>query len=635
HATLHPGYIDRYRATGRTWIIGTTRELEGRRKDGTLFPVEINVSELGEGKSRQFIGVIRDITARKKAEERLTLAATVFEQAAEGIAILDERFHVTTVNPAFTAITGYDASDIGGQPPPFLRNSFQDEAFFAGMWGAITRDGRWQGELWSRRKSGERYAERLSVTAVQDERTFASHYVVVSSDVTQRRLDEERIRYQASHDMLTDLPNRALFLDRLAQAIDRARTNQRRGALLFLDLDGFKQVNDTLGHDVGDLLLREASRRLVHTIRANDLAARLGGDEFVVLMSEIERPDEAARQAQHIIETLRLPFDLDGYEAFISAHVGIALFPGGIEDSPHMLLKNATAAKTRAREQGKAGFGYFTPEITEAFNERLALKNSLTKALEREEFLLNYQPKLDLGNGRIIGVEALLRWKSPWLGPVPPMKFVPILEETGMIVEVGEWVLETACRQYRQWADEGHGELSIAVNLSARQLRPGIVATIDNILRRTGIDPKGLEIEITESLIMNDAEMAVSLLRQLSEMGIRLSMDDFGTGYSSLSHLRKFPLDTIKIDRSFIQEMTNNRDDSEIVRTIVTLGHALNRRVVAEGVETVAQLGLLNTLDCDEIQGYLLSPPVTADIILDLKSNSPAPRLLAEAGAVH
>ncbi|MBF0269328.1 MAG: EAL domain-containing protein [Alphaproteobacteria bacterium] len=632
YATEHAAYMQRYAKGGKTWIMNVSRELPGRRRDGTVFPIEIHVTELRQSKEQLFIGVIRDISDRVKAEERLRLSAAVFETAAEGIMVTDDDFNVTVVNSAVSSITGFSADEIVGQKPPFLSSPFQDERFYLLLWESLMRSGVWEGELWDKKKSGERYAQRLSISSIKDEQGMALQYVMVFSDITRRRLDEERILYQATHDMLTELPNRMLFLERLSLAVESAHDRSRRGALLFLDLDGFKLVNDTLGHDIGDFLLREASRRLVHVSRDTDTLARLGGDEFAVLMPDIASEQEVISQAETIIEAMRVPFDLEGYEAFVTSNIGITLFPDA-SDSPQALLKNATAAKTKAKEQAKANYAFFTPDITDAFNERLAIKTNLVKALDRGEFHLLYQPKLDMSSGMIHGVEALLRWRNPWLGFVSPVRFVPVLEETGLIVEVGEWVIETACRQQRAWADAGFKDMKIAVNLSARQIRPGLAEMVEGILKKTGACPTCIEIEITESLIMGDADLASQLLKDLAAMGIPLAMDDFGTGYSSLSYLKRFPLDTIKIDRSFVKDLIADSDDAEIVRTIITMGHSLRRRIVAEGVETTEQLSVLNDLECDEIQGYLVSPPVAPERIVEMLLAPPGPGLLKSIGA--
>jgi diguanylate cyclase (GGDEF)-like protein/PAS domain S-box-containing protein len=632
YATEHAQFMQRSAKEGKSWIMNTTRELPGRKRDGAIFPMEIHVTELKQGKDKLYIGVIRDISERVKAEERLRLSATVFETAAEGVMVTDDDFKVTVINSAVSNITGYSAEEVVGNKPPFLDSPFQDERFYLLLWESLMRTGMWEGELWDRKKSGERYAQHLSISSVRDEQGNAMQYVMVFSDITRRRLDEERIRYQATHDMLTELPNRMLFLEQLSDAVEMAHETSRRGALLFLDLDGFKLVNDTLGHDIGDFLLKEASRRLVHVASDSHMLARLGGDEFAVLLPSIASEQDAVQLAESIVEAMRVPFDLEGYEAFVAANVGIALFPD-TSDSPQALLKNATAAKTKAKEQAKTNYAFFTPDITDAFNERLAIKTNLVKALERGEFHLLYQPKLDMSNGEIHGVEALLRWRNPWLGFVSPARFIPVLEETGLIVEVGEWVLETACKQQKLWAEMGHKDVKIAVNLSARQIRPGLGDLVEGILKKTGACPNCIEIEITESLIMGDADLAAQLLKELAAMGIPLAMDDFGTGYSSLSYLKRFPLHTIKIDRSFVKDLIADSDDAEIVRTIITMGHSLKRRIVAEGVETVEQLAVLNDLECDEIQGYLLSPPVAPERVVEMLLAPPGPDLLKSIGA--
>lgn len=632
HATELAAAIKRCAKAGESWVANVSPELSARRRDGSVFPAEIHVTELRQGKLSLFIGVLRDISERVKAEEKLRLSAAVFETVAEGIVVTDDDFKVTMANSAAAAITGYEIEEIVGAKPPFMNSPYQDERFYLILWESLMRQGHWQGELWDKKKSGERYAKQLSISSIKDEHGLVQQFVMVTSDITKRKLDEERIRFHATHDLLTELPNRMLFLELLSDAVETAHETSRRGALLFLDLDGFKLVNDTLGYDIGDFLLREASRRLVHVARDDDVLARLGGDEFAVLMPNIASDKEAVELAETIVEAMRVPFDLEGYEVFVTSNIGIAPFPDA-SDSPQALLKNATAAKTKAKEQGKTSYAFFTPDITDAFNERLAIKTNLVKALERGEFHLLYQPKLDMQTGLIHGVEALLRWRNPWLGFVSPARFIPVLEETGLIVEVGEWVIETACKQQKIWMESGFPEIKIAVNLSARQIRPGLAELVEGILKKTGACPTCIEIEITESLIMGDADLAAQLLKDLAAMGIPLAMDDFGTGYSSLSYLKRFPLHTIKIDRSFVKDLIADSDDAEIVRTIITMGHSLRRRIVAEGVETAEQLSVLNDLECDEIQGYLVSPPVAPERIVEMLLAPPGPALLKSIGA--
>ncbi|HLN24021.1 MAG TPA: PAS domain S-box protein, partial [Patescibacteria group bacterium] len=590
-----------------------TTELTLWRRDGTNFPVEFALAPIEEaGLPVGAVVVFRDITDRKRTEEKLRLASAVFETTAEAIIVMDPSFRVTTVNPAFTAITGYEAREVIGRPPPFLRSAPPDRDLHDEIWSSVRGVGRWDYEQWSNRKSGEEYAERLSVTATTDDAGRIGQYVVVFSDITQRKLDEERISYQANYDSLTELPNRALFMDRLAQALSGAERSAQRVGLMFLDLDGFKLVNDTLGHDIGDDLLQEAAVRLKDCVRTGDTVARLGGDEFTIIMPNLGDMRNAPIIAQRMIDALEKPFLLKTHEAFVSASIGIAAYPEDATDA-NSLLKNADAAMYRAKEQGKANYQFFTADLNAQVSERLLIKNGLSKALERGEFMLYYQPKCELATGRLTGVEALLRWRSKDMGMVSPVKFIPVMEETGLIGQVGEWALEVACNQHRLWRDAGYPHMRVAVNLSVRQLRaPDLPQTVEDILCRTGIDASGLELEITESMIMKDTENAVAVLRRLSDMGIHLAMDDFGTGYSSLSYLKLFPLHTIKIDRSFINDIATDPDDLEIIRTIISMGHSLRRRIVAEGVETEEQRVLLRKLRCDEMQGYLLSPPVPA-----------------------
>ncbi|MGE5546955.1 MAG: putative bifunctional diguanylate cyclase/phosphodiesterase [Solirubrobacterales bacterium] len=540
-------------------------------------------------------------------------SARVFETASEGIMVLDADLRITAVNPAFSEITGWSAAEMLGRKPPALTEPDSDvDAAMLTFEGARTT-GRWQGERWSRRKDGEPYAERVGVSTVQNEDGRVTQYVVVFSDITARKVDEERVRRQANYDALTGLPNRALFLDRLAQTVRQAERAEQMVGLMFIDLDGFKLVNDTLGHDMGDLLLQEAANRLAHCVRAGDTVARLGGDEFTVLMPNLGDYRNAPAVAGRILEALRKPFELAGREAFVSGSIGITVFPDDARDAATM-LKNADAAMYRAKEQGKANFQFFTADMNAAVEERLAIKDGLLKAFERDELMLYFQPKLDLKSGTVSGVEALLRWQAAELGMVSPSKFIPVMEESGLIGRVGEWSIEAACRQYRAWSDAGLAPLPrIAINLSVRQLRqPGFVERVERILADTGVSADALEFEVTEGMVMKDAANAVAVLRHLSSLGIRLAMDDFGTGTSSLSVLKRLPVDTIKIDRSFIADIGTDADCLEIIRTVISMGHSLRRRVVAEGVESREQLDILKNLGCDEVQGYVLTPPLPA-----------------------
>lgn len=540
------------------------------------------------------------------------LSARAFETASEGIMVLDADLRILAINPAYSEITGIAADAAMGHKPSILTDCDGDIAAAGQMFENARATGRAKGECWARRKDGERYAARVGISAIADELGHVTQYVVVLSDITASKLDEERIRRQASHDSLTGLPNRALFLDRLNQSVANARRTGQMVGLMFIDLDGFKLVNDTLGHDMGDLLLQEAGMRLAQCVRSGDTVARLGGDEFTVTMPNLSEYPNAPLIAGRILEALRKPFDLAGKEAFVSASIGITIFPDDAADAATM-LKNADAAMYRAKEHGKGNFQFFTNDMNAAIEERLAIKNGLSKAFDRDELMLHFQPKLDLKTRAITGVEALLRWQAADLGTVPPAKFIPVMEESGLMNHVGEWAIDAACRQVRAWKDARQPAPRIAINLSVRQLRgAGFVELVEQALDRAGIAAADIEFEITEGMVMKDSEHAVDILRRLTDMGVHLAMDDFGTGTSSLSVLKRFPVQSIKIDRTFISDIATDQDSLELIRTIISMGHSLRRRIIAEGVETREQLEILESLGCDEIQGFVLAPAMPA-----------------------
>ncbi|MBT4218461.1 MAG: EAL domain-containing protein [Rhodospirillaceae bacterium] len=635
----HDGYINTYKKTGvKNAISLMGREETGLRKDGTEFPIEISITEMWLGSMRLFTAIIRDITERKQAqeklefrveertreltqeikerqivEEQLRLAGEVISNLTESVVIVDKRFRITGSNPAYTEMTEFKADEVFGKLPFFYKVLKKDKDLFAEMQGDLEINGRWVGEFWTEKKSGKKYAVRLSVAAIINADKDTTHYACVLNDITKRKQDEERIFYQANYDALTELPNRSLFLDRLNQGLDTMQRMDRMLGLMFIDLDGFKLVNDTLGHDVGDLLLQEAADRLSHCARAGDTVARLGGDEFTVIMPNLVHASDAHLLAQRILDALAKPFRLNEQESFISGSIGVTLFPSDATNAQD-LIRNADSAMYKAKEHGKDNYQFFTADMNAEVQERLEMKNGLSTAIGNNELSLHYQPKLEIGSGLITGVEALMRWENKELGHVSPVKFIPVLEETGMVVEVGDWALRTACEQHMKWLDAGLPPIRIAVNLSARQLRePTFVENFEKIMKETGVTSDSLELEITESMLMSDSHNSVIALDQLHNMGMHVAMDDFGTGYSSLSYLKKFPIDTIKIDRSFVADIATDTDDAEIIRTIITMGHTLNRRVVAEGVETEEQLSLLRQYKCDEIQGYFFSRPQRAD----------------------
>ena len=559
----------------------------------------------------------REIAERGRAEKDLRLAAKVIEAASEAVVITDAKFQIISVNPSFTEMTGYRASEVKGKLASFYGAVKRDRGLLTDMRKAIKSTGRWEVEFWDRQKNDEEYAARLSLSSITEAGGRKQQYVALINNITKRKQDEENIRRQANYDSLTGLPNRELFLDRLAQSLFNMSRAGQKLALMFLDLDGFKLVNDTLGHNVGDLLLRETSRRLRGCIRDTDTVARLGGDEFTVIMPGVIDPQKVLVVAQRVLDSLSEAFVLEGHETFVSCSIGITIYPDDAADS-HELLKNADSAMYRAKDQGKANYQFYTSDLNAEVKERMVLKNGLVRARDRGELSLHYQPKLDIRSGLITGVEALMRWNSLELGQVSPVKFIPVLEETGMVVDVGEWAIRTACEQHCAWRDMGLPPIKVAVNLSARQLREhNFVSIVRQVLKETGVAPEHLEIEITESMLMSDTANVVITLGKLHDLGITITMDDFGTGYSSLSYLKQFPIDTIKIDRSFIADIATDSDDVEIIKAIITMGQSLNRKIIAEGVETAEQLSILKKYQCDEIQGYLFGRPMPGDSLAE------------------
>lgn len=555
----------------------------------------------------------QEIAERRRAEASLRLTAQVINRLNEGVVNLDSDFRATSINPAFTRITGYTVKDVIDAIPPFIKNMGEDVELQKEMHASLALGKAWDGEFWDVKKNGTRYAANLSVSPVGTETEELVQYAAVLTDVTKRKEDEERIRYQANYDEVTKLPNRSLFFDRLIQAIANTERANKKLGLLFIDLDGFKLVNDSLGHDAGDEVLRQTGERLQDCVRSGDTVARLGGDEFTVIMPSLADGRHINVVAQRILNALSNPFQVADNEAFVSASIGITIYPDDGE-TPTDLLKNADSAMYSAKESGKAAFHFYTTALNEEVQERVAIKNGLLRAVEREEFDVFYQPKLNLQTRKIDSVEALMRWNSAELGNVSPVKFIPMLEESGMVVDVGEWVIHKACQQHREWLAQGLPPIRVAVNLSARQLRElSFVGVVQGVLSKSGVSAEGLEIEITESMLMSDSERAVVALKELHDSGIHIAMDDFGTGYSSLSYLKRFPIDTIKIDRTFVSDIVTSADDAEIIRTIISMGQTLNRRIVAEGVETKEQLEMLESYQCNEIQGYFISRPLPKD----------------------
>ena len=564
-----------------------------------------------------YIGASYDITERKRQGEKLRLWGRAIESSVNAILITDAEIPgnpLISANPAFERITGYRQEEALGRNCGFLQNEDTDQPGIEELRQAIHEQREGHVVLRNYRKDGSMFWNELLIAPVRDESGKVTHFIGIQNDVTERKTHESQLERQANYDTLTGLANRNLFQDRLSQALISSRRNNRGLAVLFIDLDHFKQINDSLGHDAGDLLLTQVATRLTGNVREGDTVARQGGDEFVLILSEIREEDDVPVVAQKILQAMSAPFDINGRELHITCSIGIASYPKDGEDR-QTLLKNADAAMYRAKELGRNNAQYYAAEMNLKAMERLVLENGLYHALERNEFLLHYQPQVDLRSGEIAGMEALVRWQHPELGLVSPAMFIPVAEDSGLIVSLGEWVLRTACAQNKAWQLAGFKPISVAVNLSARQFRqPDLAEMVAAILGETGLDPACLELELTESLVMQDVEKTIATLSKLKAMGIKLSIDDFGTGYSSLSYLKRFPIDTLKIDQSFVRDITTDPDDAAIAKTIISMAHDMQLRVIAEGVETEAQKSFLQQRHCDEMQGYLFSRPLPAEM---------------------
>lgn len=571
----------------------------------------------------QHISYIREIdlirihaletTQRQQAQERLRLWASVFEKTVEGISICDQSGKIVSVNEAFSQMTGYSQEEALGQTHRLLQSGRHDQGFYQDMWMHILAEGQWEGEIWNRRKNGEVYPEWLKIISAHNEHDEVTHYISISSDVTERKKLDERLAHLVHDDALTGLPNRALLIDRLGQMIVGASRQDFHVGLLFINLDRFKNVNDSLGHAAGDLLLQKTAARIKKLVRAEDTLARMGGDEFIVLMPRVHKPEDVLVVAEKLTDSMQQPIEIEGRELLITMSIGMALFPDDGKTASD-LIRNADAAMDKAKAEGGNNFMFYTENMNwEAF-AALTMEQQLRKAVENGELLLHYQPQIDLMSGEIVGAEALLRWQHPEKGLVLPSLFVSIAEDRGLIVSIGEWVLQQACRQVAAWQHEGLRPIMVAVNVSAKQFQySGFVQQVTDAIRAAGIEAKYLELELTESIVMKDAEMAINLLRTLHEKGLKLSIDDFGTGYSSLSYLRRFPLDKLKIDQSFIRDMDGDLQTNSIVRGIIFLAKSLKLRVIAEGVETLEQFNILRSMQCEEMQGYFYSKPVPAE----------------------
>ncbi|MFP5408996.1 MAG: EAL domain-containing protein [Gammaproteobacteria bacterium] len=565
-----------------------------------------------EGRITGVLASGEDITERKRAEAQLRLAAQVFEQSGEGILITDAQLNIIMVNQAFTAITGYSEAEALGKTPRLQSSGRHDPAFFRAMWEDIRAQGRWQGEVWNRRKDGSLYPEQLAIIRVLDAQGEVIHYIGISSDITQHKEAQARIQRLAHFDPLTGLPNRALLNDRANHDLSTAQRNQAPLAVLFVDLDHFKNVNDTLGHRVGDELLVAIAGRLKAVVRDVDTVSRQGGDEFILILPDTGA-DGAAHVAGKLLEAVAQPCQIEGFDLTVTLSIGIALYPGDGEDF-EALSRSADAAMYRAKHDGRNTYRFFTAEMQARSAHNLQMENALRRVLERNQLLLHFQPQLSLPDNRLIGVEALLRWQHPELGMIAPADFIPLAEESGQILPIGEWALRTAVQQLKAWMDAGLAPMTMAVNLSAVQFRhPRLPERVAQILDEMKLLPQYLELELTESVAMDDAPAAIAIMDLLHARGVRMSIDDFGTGYSSLSYLKRFKVHRLKIDQSFVRDIGEDPEDRAIVSAIISLAKSLGLHTIAEGVETEAQLVFLREQGCDEVQGYYFSKPMPAD----------------------
>ncbi len=590
-------------------------------KDCQEIPIEIATTIVEQDGEKLTILNIWDISKSKKIlneikerESMLKLAGKVFDYSAEAIIVTDAERKILKVNPAFEKITHFTQSEVmGRRPEEFLKSHRHEKAFYQSLWKQLSATGMWRGEIWDKRKSGEVFPTMQTMSVVTNEKGEITQYIDLLSDITDKKEQEEYIQNLAHYDQLTGLPNRALFLDRLNQAINRSKRSKKPMALLFIDLDRFKYVNDTLGHDAGDKLLEQIAKRLKKTIREQDTVSRLGGDEFTMILEEMSQVDDHCVVTSKIIAELGKPMNIAGHDVVIGASIGVSLCPMH-GDQSETLIKSADTAMYHAKERGRNQAMVYEEAMSQVASDKFHLENMLRKALEKQELTLHYQPQIDINHPVVRGCEALVRWEHPEKGLVSPIEFISLAEETGLIIPMGEWVLRTAIKTAKRWADEGLSQLSVAVNVSGKQITNGnFCHLVEAILRENDFSPAHLELEITESAIIENPALAIRELNQLRELGINISLDDFGTGYSSLSYLKKLPVTKVKIDRSFVRDVNFDKDDEEIVNAIIAMTRTLGLKVIAEGVETEDQIAFIQRSKCDDVQGYFYSRPLPED----------------------
>ncbi len=591
-------------------VLGKLTELEIPQSPGKLRKVQMSVVEIDWENQPAYLVSLIDVTEQRKLEEKLRILYLASEQSPASIVITDAQGNIQYVNPKFEEVSGYKKEEVLGKNPRILKSGSTSSEEYRKMWETITSGKEWVGEFHNQKKTGELYWEKALISPILDSTGIITHFVAVKEDITVKKEQEQLLQYQATYDNLTNIPNRAFALQKLEADINYAKKTQKKLGLMFVDLDHFKDVNDSLGHEFGDELLKETAQRLQNVLRKTDLVARLGGDEFLILIPEVENPIDLQKIAAKIIHSLQKAFHIKGYSVFVSASVGITIFP---EDgnTAKILMRNADTAMYDSKRSGRNTFSFFTPAMNRAVLNKIKVEKNLINALKNNEFQVFYQPVIHLNSGQIVSAEALLRWYNQELGYISPDRFIPIAEETGFIVDLGQWLLSFVCREAANW--QKHHCLSVAINLSPRQFRDkNLINYISDALRESKLSPYSLHLEITENLLLDDIPLVSECLIKISQMNIGLSLDDFGTGYSSLSYLRKFPFQILKIDKSFITDLTTNIQTELLVKAIIAMAKSLNLKVIAEGIETKEQLELLKTYGCDYGQGYLFSKPLSS-----------------------
>lgn len=600
-------------ATGTLNIVEECRQIDENNNPTWLETIKSPVRD-NDGNLIGILGMTRNITRRKMVETQLSLASKIFNNSQEGMVITDRNANIIDVNTAFTQITGYRSEEVIGKNPRILRSGHHDQGFYKQLWHQLETKGQWKGEFINRKKDGSIYPQLATISAVMDDKNHLINYICVFEDISVRKAHEEKLQRMAFYDPLTNLPNRTHLLSLLEQHIETGHKNQQTFATLFLDIDHFKHINDSMGHFCGDQLLSKLAIRLQDILHLNAHVARIGGDEFVIILPDVHSDVALLETVGDILSVFQQPFDLANHDSLrVSTSIGIALYPRDGQDS-ETLLKNADTAMYLAKKNGRNGYAFYSPDLTDKSVSHVRIQSALHQAIEKQQLRLEFQPQYNLEQHAIVGVETLLRWQHPEFGLVPPADFIPIAEKTGLIQSIGEWVLLHACQQGNAWLKQGVEFGRIAVNVSALQLQQSnFIQRLSDILNQTGFPAQRLDLEITESFLLIDPQQAIASLNQLRGLDIEISLDDFGTGYSSLSYLKGLPINKLKIDRSFVSDVPSNSDSNAIVNAIIAMGKTLSLKVVAEGIETQEQADYLFEKGCVYGQGYLFSQPVSAE----------------------